>query len=91
MKDINFKKQALQRIKIAKGHLEKVQKMLEEDAYCPDVIHQSRAVQAALKKIDEVILHGHLHTCVMHDIHGSKSEKEKIVEEIIELFKKSEV
>lgn len=91
MKDINFKKQALQRIKIAKGHLEKVQKMLEEDVYCPDVIHQSQAVQAALKKIDEVILHGHLHSCVIHDIHGPKSEKEKMIKEIVELFKKSEI
>ncbi len=84
----NFKKEALQRIKIAKGHLEKVQKMLEDDAYCPDVIHQSQAVQAALKKVDELVLHGHLHTCVLHDIHGTKSEKEKLVGEIVELFKK---
>ncbi len=88
MQSNNFKKEALQRIKIAKGHLEKVQKMLEEDAYCPDIIHQSQAVEAALKKVDELILHGHLHTCVLHDIHGTKSEKEKLVGEIVELFKK---
>lgn len=61
--------------------------MLEEDSYCPDVIHQNRAVQAALKKVDEIVLHGHLHTCVLKDIHGEESEK--MVGEIIELFKKS--
>ena len=37
-------------------HLRKVKKMAEENAYCPDVIHQSQAVQAALKKVDEAIL-----------------------------------
>ena len=61
--------------------------MLEEGSYCPDVIHQSRAVQAALKKVDEIVLHGHLHTCVLKDVHGQGSEK--MVGEIVELFKKS--
>lgn len=83
----NFKKEALARILIAQGHLERVKKMLEEGEYCPNIIHQSRAVQAALKKVDEVVLHGHLHSCVLKDIHGAKSEK--LVGEIVELFKKS--
>lgn len=83
-----FKGNALNRIKRAKGHLAKVQEMLEDDEYCPDVIHQSRAVQAALRKFDEVVLHGHLHSCVMKDIHGTKSEKEKVVGEIVEIFSK---
>jgi len=84
----HFKKEALNRVKRAKGHLEKVQKMLEEDAYCPDVIHQNRAVQAALKKVDEVILHGHLHSCVLKDVHGKNSEK--MVTEIVDLFNKQQ-
>ena len=82
------KKDALNRLSIAQGHLEKVRNMLEADVYCPDVIDQSRSVQAALRKIDEVILHGHLHSCVLHDIHGTKSEKEKLIGEIIEIFRK---
>ena len=88
MKSDNFKTEALKRISIAQGHLERVRKMLEKDSYCLDVIHQSRAVQAALKKTDEVILHGHLHSCVFEDIHGPKSKKEKLIGEIVELFKK---
>lgn len=83
-----FNKEALNRIKRAKGHLEKVQKMIETGAYCPDVIHQNRAVQAALKKVDEVVLHGHLHSCVLKDVHGKNSEK--MVTEIIDLFSKHE-
>jgi len=72
----------------AEGHLKKVRKMLDDGIYCPDVIHQSQAVQAALKKVDEIILHSHLHTCVLKDIHGSNKEKEKMVKEILEVFEK---
>ncbi|OGM31389.1 hypothetical protein A2630_03570 [Candidatus Woesebacteria bacterium RIFCSPHIGHO2_01_FULL_44_10] len=85
---MDFKPNALKRIKIAQGHLNKVEQMLAEDVYCMDVIHQSRAVQAALKKVDEIILHGHLHTCVMQDLHGSRAKNEKAVDEIVELFRK---
>jgi DNA-binding FrmR family transcriptional regulator len=87
MQSSKFKTDALKRIKIAEGHLNKVEKMLEDDAYCLDVIHQNRAVQAALKKVDEIILHGHLHTCVLKDMHGARSEK--TVEEIVDLFRKN--
>ena len=87
MNNNNFKKDALDRVKRAKGHLQKIQEMLEEDTYCLDVIHQNRAVQAALKKVDEVILHGHLHSCVLKDVHGKGSEK--MVGEIINLFSKT--
>lgn len=83
-----FKKEALNRVKRAKGHLEKVQEMLDGNAYCPDIIHQNRAVQAALKKVDEIVLHGHLHSCVLKDIHGKNSEK--VVDEIVDLFSKNE-
>jgi len=82
----SFNTSAVSRIKIAEGHLKKVREMLEGGGYCPDIIHQSRAVQAALKKVDEIVLHGHLHSCVLKDLHGSESEK--TVEEIVELFKK---
>ena len=88
MMDNKVKKETLDRLARAEGHLKKVREMVEEDSYCPDVMHQSRAVQAALKKIDEVILHGHLHSCVLKDIHGPKSENERLVEELVDLYKK---
>ena len=64
--------------------------MVESEAYCLDIIHQSQAVQAALKKADEVVLHGHLHSCVLKDIHEPEAKKEKFVEEIVELFGKKD-
>lgn len=87
MQKSKFREQAIRRVTIAAGHLEKVKKMIEKGEYCPNVIHQSRAVQAALKKVDEIVLHGHLHNCVLKDVHGAESEK--VVGEIVDLFKKS--
>ncbi len=83
------KDEVLKRIKIAKGHLDKVRRMYEDGAYCPDIIHQSKAVQAALKKIDQMILHGHLHSCVLKDLHGDSNKNEKLIDEIVELFEKT--
>ncbi len=86
--DGHAKGEALKRLSIAQGHLEKVKHMIEDEDYCPSVIHQSRAVQAALKKVDEIILHGHLHSCVLKDIHGPEAKNEELVEEIVDLFRK---
>lgn len=86
--DGHAKGEALKRLSIAQGHLEKVKNMIGDEDYCPDVIHQSRAVQAALKKVDEIILHGHLHSCVLRDIHGPDGKNEELVDEIVDLFRK---
>ncbi len=90
MMDDSIKTQVSHRLAIAEGHLKKVREMVDKDVYCLDVIHQSRAVQAALKKVDEVILHGHLHSCVLKDMHGSGNKNEKLVSELVDLFKKAD-
>ena len=76
----------IHRLKIAKGHLEKVIKMVEEDTYCIDVIHQSHAVQRALEEADAVILENHLKTCVVD--HIKKGDVEVSTREIMKVFKK---
>lgn len=87
--DTKIKSQTLRRLAIAKGHIMKVEKMVNDDAYCPDVIHQSRAVQAALRKVDELVLDGHLHTCVLSEIKGTTTKRKKLADEIVELFRKN--
>jgi len=86
--DKDTKNKLTQRLAKAEGHLKKVRNMLEEGEYCLDVIHQSRAVQAALRKVDQLILHSHLHTCVLKDTHQKGSKNEKFVQEIVKLFEK---
>ena len=76
----------LHRLKIAKGHLEKVIKMVEAQHYCIDVLHQSQAIQKALKETDNVLLENHLNTCVADAI--KKGTSEKAIEEIIHVFRK---
>ena len=76
----------IHRLKIAKGHLEKVIKMIEEDSYCIDVLHQMQAVESGLKETGNVVLENHLKTCVSDAI--SKGKKDEAIVEIMEVFKK---
>lgn len=76
----------LKRLKRARGHLTKVISMVESDSYCPDILLQSSAVQAAIKKVDEIILNSHLHTCVVPKLGGKTDEK--ALEELLEVFKR---
>lgn len=76
----------LHRLKITKGHLEKVIAMVNADEYCIDIVHQLLAVQSALKKTDEIILENHLKTCVSDSIKEGRSEE--AIKEVMEVLKK---
>lgn len=82
----DMQERILHRLKIARGHLEKVISMVEEDTYCIDVLHQSQAVQAALKETDGVVLENHLRTCVSDSI--KSGNQEEAIKEVMEVFKK---
>lgn len=77
----------LHRLKIAQGHLQKVIQMVESQDYCIDVIHQSQAVQAALKEVDSLTLENHLKTCAADAIR--KGKQKEAVAELMNVFKKS--
>ncbi len=78
---------ALRRLKSIEGHLRGIQRMLEEDAYCIDVLHQIQAVQAALHKVSVQILDEHLNSCVVTAINGEDvAERERVLKEISDLF-----
>lgn len=82
------KERILHRLKIAQGHLKKVTAMIEQDEYCIDILHQSQAVQKAIKETDNLILENHLKTCVADAIGDGK--KEEAISEIMQVFKKSQ-
>ena len=77
----------IHRLKISKGHLAKVIKMLEDDAYCIDVMHQMQAVESSLKETGNLLLENHLKGCVSDAI--KKGDSEKSIKEIMEVFKKA--
>ena len=51
----NTKARSLHRVRIIKGHLGSIEKMLEQNRYCIDIVHQSRAIQKALKQLQRML------------------------------------
>jgi len=78
------KKQKLHRIRIIKGHIEAIERMIENDAYCIDVVHQSLAVQKALKKLDMSIMSGHIQGCVIEQ--AKSGDFKKITDELMTIY-----
>ncbi len=83
------KERILHRLKIAQGHLKKVIEMVDKDEYCIDVIHQTQAIQNALKEVDNVILENHLKGCVTDSIRSGKQDE--AVAEVMNIFRKSHI
>jgi CsoR family transcriptional regulator, copper-sensing transcriptional repressor len=79
--------EALKRLKNIEGHVRGIERMLEEDAYCIDVIRQIQAVQSALSKVSTQILEGHLNSCLITAVRGEDpDERERVLKEISEVF-----
>ena len=61
--------------------------MVEEGAYCVDVVNQITAVQRALKKVSTLVLDRHLHSCVTRAIQGDDPQsRERVLDELLEVF-----
>jgi CsoR family transcriptional regulator, copper-sensing transcriptional repressor len=77
----------LKRLRSAEGHLRGIIRMVEEDAYCIDVMRQIQAVQAALNKISANILEEHLNSCVITAIRGENTaDRERVLREIADVY-----
>lgn len=82
----DIQERILHRLKISRGHLDKVIKMVESDEYCIDVLHQMAAIENAIRETEGVVLENHLKTCVADAIKEGKTEE--VVAEVMEVFKK---
>lgn len=77
----------LTRLKTAEGHLRGIQRMVEEDTYCIDIIRQIQAVQSALNKVSSMLLEGHLNSCLITAVRGENpEERERVLKEIADVF-----
>lgn len=85
-RDHSTQHNVLHRMKIARGHLDRVISMVEKGHYCIDVIHQSMAVQAALKQTDGLILKNHMETCVAAEI--KKGNAREVIDEVMKVMEK---
>jgi DNA-binding FrmR family transcriptional regulator len=75
----------LARLKRVEGQVRGIQKMVEDERYCADVLVQIAAVQEALRGVGKALLKHHLDHCVTHAIRGSAAEGKAVKEEILEL------
>lgn len=78
------KDDALHRLKIIRGHIDKIITMVEQDAYCIDVLTQTKAVQNALKRTDDVLLENHMLCCVVDHIKNGRTKQ--ATEELMKVF-----
>lgn len=82
-----YKQGLINRLKSIEGHVRGVQRMVEEDAYCIEIMNQNLAVQRALERVNTLILERHLQTCVTTAIQGDDPvERERVIEEIMSVF-----
>ncbi len=80
-------KPILTRLKSVEGHVRGVSRMVEEGAYCMDVVNQIQAVQRALQKVSALVLDRHLHTCVAEALRGEDADRrERVIGEILSVF-----
>ena len=77
----------MRRLKSIEGHVRGIERMVDQDAYCIDVIRQIQAVQAALDKVSSIILENHLNSCLITAVRGDDPEdRERVLKEISEVF-----
>ncbi len=84
MDNVNAKK-ILQRLSIAEGQIRGLRDLINNNAYCIDVITQTSAVKQALSGIEDMLLENHLSTCAINQI--KKGNESQAIEEIIKVYK----
>ena len=88
--DAKTRDQVIRRLRSIQGHVKGIEKMVQEDQYCVDVMRQVIATQAAMAKLNELILENHLNTCVIEAVRGNDPRaREKVLEEISDVFEMS--
>ena len=81
----SVKEHAQKRINIIKGQLDGLQKMIEDDVYCIDLLNQSLAIQNSIKSLDSMLFERHLKTHVANQFN---KEEQNGTEELLKLFKR---
>ena len=79
------KRAIVSRLNRIAGQINGIQKMVEEDRYCDDVLTQLASVDKAVKSLAGLILSAHMHTCLIEQVQAGETE---IVDEVVELFKR---
>lgn len=79
------RKNLMTRLKTMEGQIRGIEKMVESDAYCPDIVMQVSAVSNALNSFNKLLLASHIKGCVAEDIREGKEDK---VDELCSMLQK---
>ncbi len=79
------KREALNRLKTVRGHLDGVIRMVEDDTYCVDLMKQVSALQASLERVNRLILKNHLATCFSEAVTAGRAQG--AIEELVDAVK----
>lgn len=87
-----LKKRALHRSKIIQGQLKGLEKMIEKDEYCMDIVTQSLAIQKSLASLNKLIVENHIKTHIAHDLSsGNNSSQEKALNELLVIYELTKI
>lgn len=78
------KQKLIRRLKILEGQVRGIQNMVENDAYCIDIITQTSAIKQGLSNIEDALMEGHLGHCVVGQI--KNGETKKATAEILKVY-----
>jgi DNA-binding FrmR family transcriptional regulator len=81
----DVREQALRRIRILQGQVAALERQVDEDRYCMDVLDLSLSIQRALRSLDTLVIENHLRTHVVEQV--SSGETEKAVRELLRLYR----
>ncbi len=88
----DIKKRAAHRSKIIEGQIKGLQKMIDNEAYCMDILTQSLAIQRSISSLNKLILENHLRTHVTDMLGtGDENVQEKAVKELLGLYELTNV
>ena len=85
IRDESEKRDLMNRLKRIEGQVRGLQRMLDENAYCPDILTQASAVNSALNSFCRVLLASHIRTCVSEDL---RAGREETVEDLMDTLQK---
>ena len=85
VRDENERRDLMNRLKRIEGQVRGLQRMLDEDAYCPDILTQASAVNSAMNSFCRVLLANHIRSCVSDDI---RSGRDETVDELMDILQK---
>ena len=87
--DAGLKEKNTNRLKRIEGQVRGLQKMVDEDRYCADILTQISSVQEALRSVSRELMRNHLKHCATHAFKQGEAESEAMYDELVDLFHKS--